>query len=896
MLKAAECSLVCPCNDLESATILEIAADLGLDCRSVAGSWGLTLDEALLQHPDIAGLREHVIVVELPGDDARERLERSGKIVHQIDHHGLPDATAAKPSSLEQFAALLAHPLTREQYLIAIADRDFLPGLSAAGATWQEAIDLRQRERQIRGETADYEAARTWADARRARQLGERETALRFMRAPARFQGMMLDVLQEPNPDAYTAASKKHEPLQLPAALVILHADDPNQPNGLGNVVGVRYAGPPSARAAIAALRADSTFEIELNTWSGGGRYGCYFGADARPGHPAPPFDALVSRLLGYVLGTATPLREYRCTFLLPLDLFADDQLRTDPAATKTRFDKLLDRSVTKGRVRQHQLSPVPQAQWTDIDDERMLETEARLYFLPHLQDVLFETAPSPGGDVAPHRDIDLKPILRYRLPETLTASLRWSLPGGLPGDKMQTTPLSALVTDCSLYRYYNGLFVLAVGVTLEDRLAPPKPDAPSADRRPVIPGTETMQRDNATWWHPLFDTDRATFERIASRQLDHWLRFTKHARILYRSFIEQISEYKFERQRLSGTDDDNRPSIAWPEDQQPLTQGENLSPIIYWLLQRFFSPETADTGYKKALREQLGLQYLCEERMFVNVAYALCGETLVDDLGLAQRDRLFSLALYVDKQSDTWGTQQGYAYDRSFTKQLLTEGNPPHRLDRWRGVGTLSGYGPYANAYLGSGSTFADLVARRHVPYHYERMLVLVLFYQLTLRGYNRRISHATNRLITPGGGRNRRNRDPGSAFRKLRRGFIEFTNNYWFREITLAIQGKEIFARQVAAAELESEYQEIKDEMERADEYAASLREGRLNDQMALLAVVGLFVGVAALWDNYARVILLLSAVLVAYGVFCRFAGSRRSFCNLARSLARLFGFGPD
>lgn len=135
MLQAAECSLICPRNDLESATILEIAAGLGLDCRSVAGSWGLTLNEALLQHPDITGLREHVIVVELPGDDARERLERSGKVVHQIDHHGPPDASAAKPSSLEQFAALLGHPLTRKQYLIAIADRDFLPGLSAAGAT-----------------------------------------------------------------------------------------------------------------------------------------------------------------------------------------------------------------------------------------------------------------------------------------------------------------------------------------------------------------------------------------------------------------------------------------------------------------------------------------------------------------------------------------------------------------------------------------------------------------------------------------------------------------------------------------------------------------------------------------------------------------------------------------
>lgn len=867
MLRPGDASLFCPRNDLESATILEIAQEFGMDCRTVAGGWGLTLDEALIQHPDIDSLRSLVLVVELPGDEARERLRRAGKVVYDIDHHDRAEAPSApRPSSLEQFAQLVGRRLTEQEYLIAIADRDFLPGLSAVGVEWAQAQALRVREREVRGEAAAFDAAVAYAATHR-RRFG----ALNLVLAPLRFRDVMLDVLQQPEQNRYERAAGRHEAVVLDSALALFYDDeDPDR----RRVVELRFAGPASSRPAIAAVRADPRFAVELLLWSGGGHFGGYLGAAARPGHPAPPFDALVSRLLGYVLGTGTPVRDYRCTFLLPLDLFDDADLGRDPATHATRFDKHLDQRAAAGDIDRHRTHIVPQKDWKDSADEEMLETEARLYFLPNLQDLMFDTqGQQPRVQVGPHREVGLRPIERWRLPGEFVASLRWHLTGeGIRG----APPIVARICDCSLYRYYNGLFVFALSVALDDRPVPGPADAGRDQGRAGVAVPEQLSADGAAWWHPLFYSTGPELAAIEHRQLDHWLRFTKHARILYRSFVEQLVEGKFENQRLEGKDRDL--PIGWTP------QEESLSPIIAWLLRRFFMPRGADAAYEKALAERLRLQYLCEERMFVNVAYALCGERPVDALAQEQRERLFSLALYVDRESDTWASEGGYAYDREYTRALMKgedDGKDPrHRLDRWRGLGILSGYGPYSNAYLGDGGFFSNIVAPRHVPYHYERMLILVLFYQLTLRGYNRRITHATARLIASGS-------DPGSAFRTLRRGFIEFTNNYWFREVTLAIQGQEIFARQVAAAELDAEYQEIKDEMERADEYTASVRDRDLNEWVAAATVFGFFVALVALPWPWPGAALLILAGLWA---FCRLDDHRALPCFVTRLMRRL------
>jgi len=195
------------------------------------------------------------------------------------------------------------------------------------------------------------------------------------------------------------------------------------------------------------------------------------------------------------------------------------------------------------------------------------------------------------------------------------------------------------------------------------------------------------------------------------------------------------------------------------------------------------------------------------------------------------------SLAVYVDDEKGIFSDLGGYAYDPKFTKELLKK----RSLRRWEQLGTLSGYCGYAHAYLGFGWFFNNVIAPSHVRYVYGRMTLLNLFYQMTLRHYSRRISHATQALS--------KRRDL-NGFREVRKEFILFTNNYWFRDVTNQIQGQEIFELQTKGLGLAKEYELIKDEMERADEYAAALRADSFNKAAATLASVALIVAMVAVW----------------------------------------------
>jgi hypothetical protein len=105
------------------------------------------------------------------------------------------------------------------------------------------------------------------------------------------------------------------------------------------------------------------------------------------------------------------------------------------------------------------------------------------------------------------------------------------------------------------------------------------------------------------------------------------------------------------------------------------------------------------------------------------------------------------------------------------------------------------------------------------HVPYVYAKIQILVLFFRMTLELFDRRIGAATQRLVEES--------HRTAPFRDLRQNFIEFTNNYWFRHLTPQVQGEEIASRMMVVQDLEGVYELIKDEMERADEYARAIRD---------------------------------------------------------------------
>jgi len=71
-----------------------------------------------------------------------------------IDHHG---ENSDRPSSLEQVAKLLNVSIDRNQMLVAVNDRNYIPGLIEFGATKEEIEEIRQKDRKVQGVTEEDE-------------------------------------------------------------------------------------------------------------------------------------------------------------------------------------------------------------------------------------------------------------------------------------------------------------------------------------------------------------------------------------------------------------------------------------------------------------------------------------------------------------------------------------------------------------------------------------------------------------------------------------------------------------------------------------------------------------------------------------------------------------------
>lgn len=786
MLKHHAISLLCPRNDLESDTILNIAQSYAIHHIEIKGTWGITLSEALSQI-DINSLKQHVLLVELkttPHDLAQ--LQAAGKQVHLIDHHQYSesDKTLAQTSSLEQFATLIGHQLTEYEWQVAINDRDFITGLSQMGVNWQDMHELRHQEHKIQGVETLVEAARHYF-ADNKRDFNE----LIVILSPEKYSKVMLEVAQYPSEQDYNAASAQKKPISLKSVLVIYHDD--NDPK---LITQIEYAGNSKQRDWLADVVNEAKWANDFILWLGGGIHGCFFGAIAKM--RGFNFDSLVSFILSHTLFTGRPLRHYSCDFYLPLDLFSETALQQQENHTDFEVDKSFKPHTVDADI------SFPYAKVKDIppnEKQPFHEKQAFLYFEPHLREALIEVK-------NPQRDETIKPIKHWRIPQQKREQMTLTLP---------KYGLSAKFEEISLFKYYNGLYLFnfRISPTLE------------------LDENSSLTAWDASWWHDLVYVD---METLQPWKMNNWLIFTNLARIIYPTYFEQVDEAKL-----------TNIVLTTEEKEIEFKNEDDLSPVLVHLINLFF--QTDEQQLKDCLN------YLPEDRLYVAPRYGLSG--VVENTPHIQErlQYLFSLALYVDKGG--FKICDDYAYDPEFTRDLLNQ----HSLHRWDANGVYSGYCGYANAYMGFDEYFVDPIATSHAAYIYNRMLILALFYQATLRHYNRRISYATSDLtrdtsdlIYDASNSNHNTSDLESnkleSFRELRRQFIEFTNNYWFREVTPQIQGQEIFAKQTQALNLDKEYDMIKDEMERADEYTTVLRDLKLGELNSRISITNVIIAVVA------------------------------------------------
>jgi hypothetical protein len=645
----------------------------------------------------------------------------------------------------------------------------------------------------------------------------------------------------ERNERDYEQAQCARAPVAVKPVLLLRHRENTL---ALDQVASLELLGPARLRGRLARLLREPwvalPFELVLTV----GQHRCRLHAQVRPGAEPGAVDRLVSTLLEVALVTGRPLREYDCTLYLPLDLATDRELEAaltqgqDPdrcalAADGIRADAVVPRHVKSAEAAvtalndaQNVAGPHGRDKACDLSyGELEPETAAAqtlLYFLPELQARIFDTESESESESAARADNDRRTTIQHwslkladpthsgRLQPELCVSGR---PERFADES--TSAIAALI-DVSLYRFYNGLCILALrlGFTPEQRAA-----------------ARALRSEDADWWWPLLlpaGSDHAAAGPAAdgaqpvhpqALQIERWLWLTKSVRLLRPAFAQQSLEGKLPQVCLAN----------WIRSPC-FDTADAFSPIVAALLE-------AITGIdlRKEPQRQRRAQ-IRDDRMFVNVAYALAGPAPGADPDAQDAfERLFSLALYVDHGADGFAGQDGYAYDKAFVRAELAV----HADRRWQGMGSLSGSTNYSRAALGFGSFFAGPVTRVHVPGVHGRMLLLALFYELTLRRFDRLATCATRTIAKLA------DADAGAAlaaagsrFSRLQRSFIQFTNDHWFRTVTSQSQGVETFERITAALGLDARYALVKDKLERSDQFLEQLRGRQLAESSAGLA----------------------------------------------------------
>lgn len=456
-------------------------------------------------------------------------------------------------------------------------------------------------------------------------------------------------------------------------------------------------------------------------------------------------------------------------------------------------------------------------------------DAEAFYYFTPTLRDIVFDRGvPNESG---------LQAIEEWHLsPNTLKDWRLELLPSKEQKDNAGDDALKlALVhqtvefQSVRLYRYFNGIYMLAFTVRPKVLCELHREDQASLFKDPKKHAVPQQLQDV-----PESDPHR---EQYQSLQLEAWLRFTRLGRQLYPTFTEQWSEEKIAPLHLFTTTESKTPTRVALNDKVSCClpkSSEHLSPILIYLTEQFFAED---------IHEQLEDEIrLFDDRMFVSVAYGLAGKHEKDD----ELHKIRTLIAFTDRfaDGDWFEALNYYPYDPTATDRYR-QGT---EFDLWAGLGGYYIFNDMVNGYLYNGSFFRDPIASKHIPYLYDRMLIQALFYQASLRHYDHEITRKTTDLLESQKPEKTK-KDRRTALQdiqKQRGQFIEFTNQYWFREVTNQMQGKEIFRLQQQGLGLQEHYALLQDEIIHTNEYLQALEadnaEKRAHQFTKLAAVLAL------------------------------------------------------
>jgi len=479
----------------------------------------------------------------------------------------------------------------------------------------------------------------------------------------------------------------------------------------------------------------------------------------------------------------------YHCTFFLPLIGLDEKSFKVSDEIKRFYYDPATNKNLAEE------------------------EAQAYRYFSPTMRRLLFDFK----SDNEKKKN-GLEAIKEWRLPEKTIES--WQLHLGQEKHQENNAKYQrSKIVSVRLFQYFNGIYLLAVRVEPEAliklrELSQLKEPHLFNNSMPIT--LESLRQSDPE--------NRGLYQELV---MENWLHFTRNVRLLYPTFPQQNDENKIAPIHLIRNGQKTVSSFKDPVEKIEIYEepSADFSAVMIEILKAFAKePDNLETQLKNET-------HFYDDRMFTSSAYGIAGEPLPAE----SLKRLNTLVTYVDREFDTFDKMGQHVY----TPKIIQAKTAENAFSLWEGLGGYYSYTGFSNSYLYNGWAFRSFIAPEHIPHIYDRMLIQALFYQASLRHYDDLICQETSTLIE---------KTDFKAMRDQRKEYIQFTNQYWFHQLTEQMQGKEIFALQQNALGLKEHYEILKDQLERTEEYLQTEHEERVSERGSQLTHYGLiFAGLA-------------------------------------------------
>jgi len=287
-----------------------------------------------------------------------------------------------------------------------------------------------------------------------------------------------------------------------------------------------------------------------------------------------------------------------------------------------------------------------------------------------------------------------------------------------------------------------------------------------------------------------------------------------------------------------------------------------------------FHSPITALLGSFFEMKVENKMYPILDDRMLVH-SYVAFQSDVKNVATIEQDDIYFSHFMYIDNP------EFGYRYNKSFILSLMQQ----HEYTRWSHYRTRMGFTRYSSMFMYFGHY--GYLYRPFVSMYFQ-MFLLITYYRSSLIRFSNEIAEIAKDFPT---GKKDMPKKLKTDLRGLHTRFMKFMNVHWFTEVSNQDQGIEIFQKMRNAFELEPMYEQVKDEIARADELVELIHQqkverfqdaaGKIGLTFAFLAVLTGFLGMnfteieplkSMLWNNLYVFLAVFAIVVILIFFSCK------------------------